>query len=172
MAAPATRATDPGAEGASQGSSDYIVPSSDPISNEDSPSVAQHPKGEENDEVSETGASEEDPCRLVSLDQASTILGGGVRASVGSQGPTCIYVPKGPAPQMTVAIEQTSLQALRSHASRATRVSVGSRAGWCLRYGSTGVVASLPDGNVLHVTGPCALASRFATQALERITAS
>jgi hypothetical protein len=122
------------------------------------------------DEVSATGAGEEDPCRLVSRTQASTILDEGVRTSFGVQGPTCIYDPTGSKPEMTVAIEQTSLQGLRSHASKATRVTFGSRAGWCLRYGSTGVVVPLPDGNVLHVTGPCDLASRFAAQAMGQLT--
>ena len=51
-------------------------------------------------------------------------------------------------------------------------VTFGSRAGWCLRYGSTGVVASLPEGNVLHVTGPCALAARFAARALGQLSSS
>jgi hypothetical protein len=163
------RATDQGAESASQGSSDYIVPSSDLISSDDSPSVAQHPGDEENDEESETGADPVEPCRLVSHNQASTILGEGVRTSVGPQGPTCIYIPKGSKPQMTVAIEQISFQGLRSRASRATRVTVGSRAGWCLGYGSTSVAVPLSEGTVLRVTGPCSLAARFAARALDRV---
>ena len=162
------QAAGPAAESASQGSSDYIVPSSDTISNDDSPSVAQHPSGEENDEVSETGADEEDPCHLVSTDQARTILGEGVRTSVGSQGPTCIYAPTGsPKPLVTVAIEQTSLEGLSQRAARATRVTVGSRPGWCLNYGSTSVAVQLAEGRVLRVTGPCSVAARFAARALD-----
>jgi hypothetical protein len=95
--------TGSGAGSASQGSSEYIVPSNDKISNNDSPSAAQMPAGEENDEVSATGAKVENPCRLVSGGEASTILGGTVRTSVGSQGPTCIYAPTDSKPQVTVA---------------------------------------------------------------------
>jgi hypothetical protein len=164
--------SDSAAGGASQRSSDYIVPSNDKISNDDSPSAAQHPADEENDEVSPTGAGVEDPCRLVSADEASTILGEGVRTSVGSQGPTCIYLPKGSQPQMTVSIEETSLQSLRSHAARATRVAVGRSAGWCLAYGSTSVAVSVAEGSVLRVTGPCSMAARFAARALGRVSPS
>ena len=42
---------------AGQESSDYIVPSHDRISDDDSPSAAQYPSGEENDEVSASGAA-------------------------------------------------------------------------------------------------------------------
>jgi len=151
---------------AGQESSDYIVPSHDRISDDDSPSAAQYPSGEENDEVSASGAEPEDPCRLVPVAQASAILGEGVQTSVGSQGPTCIYTPKGSTPQMTVSIEETSLSSLRSHAARATRVAVGSSAGWCLGYGSSSVAVSVAGGSVLRVTGPCPLAARFAARAL------
>jgi hypothetical protein len=160
------QASSPAADSASQGSTEYIVPTRDKISNEDSPSVAQHPPGEENDEVSETGASEENPCDLVSKDQASTILGEGVETSVGAQGPTCIYIPSGSKPEMTVAIEQTSFQSLRGHASKATRVAVGDAAGWCLDYGSTSVAVELEEGRVLRVNGPCRVAARLAARAL------
>jgi hypothetical protein len=156
----------------SRGSSDYIVPSHDVISSDDSPSAAQHPQGEEDDEESASGAEVENPCRMVPAAQASAILGEGVHSSVGSQGPTCIYVPKGSMPQVTVALEQTSFQSLRSHASRATRVAVGSTAGWCLSYGSTSVAVPVAEGRVLRVTGPCRLAARFAAGALLRIPPS
>jgi hypothetical protein len=67
---------------------------------------------------------------------------------------------------MTVSIEETSLRSLRSHAARATRVAVGSSAGWCLGYGSTSVAVPVAEGSVLRVTGPCPLAARFAARAL------
>jgi hypothetical protein len=166
------QASSPAADSASQGSTEYIVPTRDTISNDDSPSAAQHPAGEENDEVSATGAEVENPCRLVSADEASTILGEGVRTSVGSQGPTCIYIPKRSQPQMTVSIEQTSLQSLQSRAAEATRVAVGGSAGWCLDYGSTSVAVPVAEGSVLRVTGPCPMAARFAARALGRVSPS
>jgi hypothetical protein len=160
------QASDQASESASAGSSQYIVPSSDTISSDNSPSVARYPKEADNDEVSPTGAGKVEPCRLVSRGDAATILGGQVQTSVGAQGPTCIYTPRGTKPEMTVAIEQTSFQSLRSHASRATRLAVGKAAGWCLDYGSTSVAVELEDGRVLRVTGPCSVAARFAARAL------
>jgi hypothetical protein len=163
-----------GAQGpqASTDSSDYIVPSSDPISSENAPSVARYPYGRDNDEESETGADPVNPCQLVSRSEAATILGSEVHATVGPLGPTCIYAAAGTAPQITLVVEHTSFAALRRHASRATRVQVGGRPGWCLRYGSTAVVVPLADGSVVHVTGPCALAARFAALAVGRASQS
>src|SRR5262249_53165681 len=97
------------------------------------------------------------------------ILGEGVQTSVGSQGPTCIYSPAGSKPEMTVAIEQSDLQGLRHRAARATQMTVGSRAGWCLSYGSTSVVVELSEGRVLRVTGPCSLGARLAARALSAV---
>ena len=167
----------------SDSDSAYIVPSHDPISSENRPSVPQPTWPGPNSESatppgaaagSETGtaAAEANPCGLVSQAEAATILGGSVRTSLGRQGPTCIYAPEGPGPQMTLVVERTSLPGLKRNAAEATPMRVGGTSGWCLRYGSTSVVASLPDGSVLHVTGPCALAARFATQALGQLSSS
>jgi hypothetical protein len=163
-----------GAQGpqASTDSSGYIVPSSNPISSEKAPSIARYPNGRDNDEVSETGADPVNPCRLVSRGEAATILGGAVRTTVGLQGPTCIYTAATTEPQITVVVERTSFAALRRRASRATRVQVGERFGWCLRYASSAVVVPLADESVVHVTGPCALAARFAALAVGRASQS
>jgi hypothetical protein len=143
----------------------YIVPSSNPISSEDAPSVARYPTGRDNDETSKTGA-DLDPCDLVSSKQAAAILGSSVHSSLGLQGPTCIYETGGSGPQITVVIEQTSLAGLRREASEATRLQVGNRSGWCIDHGSTSVAVPLEKGGVLRVNGPCALASRFAALAV------
>jgi hypothetical protein len=157
-----------GAQGsqASTDSSDYIVPSSNPISSGNEPSVARYPNGRDNDELSETGADPVNPCRLVSRSEATAILGGDVRTSVGPQGPTCIYAPERSAPQITLVIEQTSFSRLRRRASRATRMWVGSRSGWCLRFSSPSVAVPLAGGSVLNVNGPCGVAARFAALAV------
>jgi Protein of unknown function (DUF3558) len=167
----------------SNSDSSYIVPSDDLISSGNRPSVPQPTWPGPNSESatppgaaagSETGtaAAEANPCGLVSKGEAATILGGSVRTSLGRQGPTCIYAPEGSGPQMTLVVEQTSLPGLKRNAAQATPMQVGGTSGWCLRYGSTSVVASLPDGSVLHVTGPCALAARFAAQALGQLSPS
>ncbi len=172
-----------GQTGSGSGDS-QIVPSHDPISDSNRPTVPRPvwpgpnsgsgatPPGGAKSEASRTGTTAADPCHLVSSEEASAILGGAVDASVGMQGPTCIYAPRGSGPQMTLAVEQTSIAGLRREAAQAKAMVVGAGAGWCLHYGSTSVVASLPDGNVLHVTGPCALAARFAARALGQLSSS
>ena len=174
-----------GLGGGVHGESSYIVPSSDPISssersgavipewpgpNSNSGSPAQHGAGAKNDEVSATGAAPEDPCRLVTRGEAAAILGEPVQTEVGMQGPTCIYQPSGSQPQMTVVVERTDLAGLRRRASQATPIGVGGESGWCLRYGSPSVAVPLADGALLHVTGPCGLAGRFAASALARVS--
>jgi hypothetical protein len=151
-------------------SSEYIVRSSDRISSTTSaPSEARHPEGEENDEVSPTGAGPVKPCSLVPSGEAAAILGTPVRATTGEQGPTCIYEAQGSKRVVTLVVERIDLPSLRDHASAATRVAVAGRAGWCLRYQSTSLVVPLAEGNVLNVTGSCKLATRFAARAIPRI---
>ena len=154
----------------SSASSSYIVPSKDKISTTKStPSVAQQPPGQVNDEVNGTGAGPVNPCRLVSRGEAAAILGENVSVTVGQQGPTCIYATQGSKQMVTLVVEQASFTYLRHHAREATPVQVGSRAGWCLRYGSTSVAVPLSSGSVLNVTGPCGVAARFAALALDGI---
>jgi hypothetical protein len=151
-------------------SSEYIVKSSDRISaTASAPSKAQFPEGEDNDEVSPTGAGPVKPCSFVPRDEASAILGAPVQATTEEQGPTCIYEAPGSQQMMTLVVERISLPSLRNHARAATRVAVAGRVGWCLRYQSTSLVVSLPEGNVLNVTGPCDAATRFAARAIPRI---
>jgi hypothetical protein len=151
-------------------SSEYIVKSSDRISATSSaPSKAEFPEGEENDEVSPTGAGPVRPCSLVPPDEASAILGAPVQVTTGEQGPTCIYETPGSKRVMTLVVERVSLSSLRNQASAATRVTVAHRVGWCLRYQMTSLVVPLAQGNVLNVTGPCDAAKRFAAHAIPRI---
>jgi Protein of unknown function (DUF3558) len=154
-------------------SEEYIVKSSDRISATTSaPSEASFPEGEENDEVSPTGAGPVRPCSFVPRDEASAILGAPVQVTTGEQGPTCIYETPGSTRVMTLVVERISLPSLRNHASAATRVAVAGRAGWCLRYQSTSLVVPLAEGNVLNVTGPCKAATRFAARAIPRIAST
>jgi hypothetical protein len=157
------------AQGAPRRSRKYIVPSRDRISTGDRPSVARHPSGQENDEVSVSGAGPVKPCQLVSRSEAAGILGGDVRVSVGLQGPTCIYAAQNSNRQVTLVVERIDFAALRRRAAGAPRIRVGRRAGWCLHYGSTSVAVPLAGGRVLDVTGPCPIAARFAARGLDRM---
>lgn len=144
-----------------------VVKSSDPISTNSAPSIARYPTGEDNDEVSETGADPVGPCGLISHSEVTAILGGPVRATLEPLGPTCVYAE--PERVVTVVVEKTRFASLRRHARKASRIRVAGHAGWCLRYGSTSVAVRLAAGRVLHVTGPCAVAARFAARALRRV---
>ena len=148
----------------------YIVKSNDLIAvSSDTPSVARYPTGHDNDEVSSTGFVPINPCSLVSRGAAMGLLGGAVSATLEPRGPTCVYAMRGSAEQITMVIEDTRLAGLRRHARKASRVPVGSRTGWCMRYASTSVGVPLSGGRTLHVTGPCGTATRFATVALAHI---
>lgn len=151
-------------------SKEYIVKSANPISTAANvPTEAEHPEGEEDDEVDPSGADPLKPCSFVTADEASAIIGAPVRASTGAQGPTCIYETPRSNPAMTLVVERVSLPSLRRHASAATRVNIAGRDGWCLRYELTSLVVPLVEGNVLNVTGPCGAATRFAARAIPRI---
>jgi hypothetical protein len=152
-------------------STEHIVKSSDRISaTASAPSKADLPEGEEDDEVSPTGAGPVEPCSFVPKDEASAILGATVQATTGAQGPTCIYGTSDSKQRvMTLTVERISLPSLRNHASAATRVALAGRVGWCLRYESTSLVVPLREGNVLNVTGPCPDATRLAVRAIPRI---
>jgi hypothetical protein len=152
-----------------QASHDYIVKSSDTINTKQGPSIARYPTGHDNDEISETGTSAIDPCDLVSTGQATAILGGSPRITQEPQGPTCVYAMGRSGPQVTLAIESTRLSSLRGHARGTSQIQIGGKTGWCLRYGSTSVAVPLSGGRVLHTTGPCATAGRFAALALHAI---
>jgi hypothetical protein len=145
----------------------YIVKSNDLIAvSSDAPSVARYPNGHDNDEVSATGAVPINPCGLVSRGAATGLLGGAVGTTLEPQGPTCVYAMPGSKGQITMVVDDTPLRSLRRQAKRATRVSVAGRTGWCLRYASTSVAVAFSRGHVLHVTGPCGTATRFAAVAL------
>jgi hypothetical protein len=168
--------------GDSTASQGYIVRSADPIGAEKStPSIPKpswpapdsytpmgSPAGKGGNEPTAT-AEPAQPCRLVSRSEAAAILKGSVSVSEGLQGPSCIYTSRDSTLQVAVAVENASLSNLRNRPDKASRVQVGDRTGWCLRYGSGSVEVPLSDGRVLDVSGPCAAAVRFAALALNRV---
>jgi hypothetical protein len=97
-----------GSEAPSSGeaaSNERIVKSSDPISASPiAPSEAEHPEGEEDDEVNPSGADPLKPCTFVTGDEASAIVGAPVRATAGAQGPTCVYEMTGTKRAMTQVV--------------------------------------------------------------------
>lgn len=129
--------------------------------------VAKFPNGKDNDEISPSGAKPIKPCRLVTKSEASGILGGGVSVSERPQGPTCVYTSSGR--EITLAVAETPLRALREGARHVSKVTIAGHTGYCLRYQATSIVVAVPAHRVLQINGPCAAGARFAAFALPRL---
>jgi len=147
-----------------------VVRSTDPVSTSHAPSAARFPSGTDNDEHRDTAAGPLRPCRLVTRSEAAAMLGRRMSTSEAPRGPTCIYRIAGSrATRLTLTVETVSLAALRRSARHSKTVRVGGRIGYCLRYAATSVAVPLTRGRVLHVSGPCAVATRFAAVAAPRV---
>jgi hypothetical protein len=125
------------------------------------------PTGADNDEVQPTGAKPIEPCRLVTQKQAAAILGKGTKAVERPQGPTCVYTNAGRT--VTMAVETNSVKQLRSEARKSTKVNLGGKTGWCVKYQTTAVITGIGEGRVLRADGPCQAGVRFVTEALKRL---
>jgi hypothetical protein len=125
------------------------------------------PTGEDNDEVQSTGAKPVEPCRLVTRQEATAILGKGTKAAERPQGPTCVYSNAGRT--VTLAVEDNSVKQLRKEARKSTKVDLGGKTGYCVKYQTTAVITGISEGRVLRADGPCQAGVRFVTKALRRI---
>jgi hypothetical protein len=146
------------------------VKADDPVS-EGPAAVAIEPRnaplGMDNDEVQTTGAKPVKPCKLVRRAEARAILGRGTTAVERPQGPTCVYSNAGRT--VTLAIEDNSVKRLKGAARKATKVKVGRRIGWCVKYQTTAVIVGISEGRVLRADGPCQAGVRFVSKALRRV---
>ena len=70
---------------------------------------------------------------------------------------------------VSLTVETSNIASLRRHARHSAAVRVGTGTGWCLRYATTSVAVPLAAGRVLHVTGTCRAAARFAARAIPRL---
>jgi hypothetical protein len=125
------------------------------------------PTGEDNDEVQSTGAKPVEPCRLVTRKEATAILGKGTKAVERPQGPTCVYTNAGRT--VTLAVETNSVKQLRKEARKSTKVDLGGKTGYCVKYQTTAVITGISEGRVLRADGPCQAGVRFVTKALRRL---
>jgi hypothetical protein len=166
----ASAGSEGGAEAAKPAAAKGQVQAKDPVS-EGSAAVSIEPRdtplGVDNDEIQTTGAKPVEPCKLVTQRQAAGILGTGTTASERPQGPTCVYSNAGRT--VTLVVEDNSVAQLRKGARKATKVQLGSRTGWCLKYQATSVVVGISGGRVLRADGACQAGVRFVTLALHRI---
>jgi hypothetical protein len=112
------------------------------------------------------------PCRLVSLGEAQSFTGGAIAGRVEAPlGPTCIYVPKGSAQRITLAVESLNFGQVTRQLAKRRAVVVDGRSGYCGRLGSQMLFVQLPAGRTLHIVAPCGVAQRFAATALNRLAA-
>lgn len=159
--------TSSGAEG---GPVEAEARAEDPVS-EGAAAVMIEPRNvsprEDNDEVQSTGAKPVRPCKLVTRKEAATILGKGTRAAERPQGPTCVYTNAGRT--VTLAVEDNSVKRLRHGARKATKIPVGGKTGWCIKYQSTAVIVGIGEGRVLRADGACQAGVRFVAKALRRL---
>ena len=96
-----------------------------------------------------------------------TILGKGTTASERPQGPTCVYTNAGRT--VTLAVEVNSVKQLRKEARKSTKVDLGGKTGYCVKYQTTAVITGISEGRVLRADGPCQAGVRFVTKALRRL---
>lgn len=125
------------------------------------------PTGADNDEIQPTGAKPVEPCRLVTRQEASAILGKGTKSVERPQGPTCVYTNAGRT--VTLAVETNSVKQLRAEARKSTKVDLGGKTGYCVKYQTTAVITGISEGRVLRADGPCQAGVRFVTKALRRL---
>jgi hypothetical protein len=112
------------------------------------------------------------PCRLVSVSEAEAITGGPISGRVEAPlGPTCIYRQAGSKTDITLAVETTTFASATHGMSKPTKVLIKGRSAYCGKLGAQMLFVPLPDGTVLNVTAPCAVAQRFAATALSRLIA-
>jgi hypothetical protein len=146
------------------------VQTEDPVS-EGAAAVSIEPRKispmQDNDEIQPTGAKPVAPCKLVTRQEASAILGKGTTASERPQGPTCVYSNAGRT--VTLVVEDNSVKQLVAGARKSTKVTVAGKTGYCIKYQSTAVIVGISGGRVLRADGPCQAGVRFVSKALHRV---
>jgi hypothetical protein len=112
------------------------------------------------------------PCNLVSKTQAGAIVGRTiVTVTEAPQGPTCIYRSKDDgAGFVTLALQTQPIAAMKRQMRQRRTVGVAGRKAYCGTAGQPMLYLPVSDGRVLSVSAPCAVAKRFATSALARLS--
>jgi hypothetical protein len=111
------------------------------------------------------------PCALVTRAQATSILGVAVQAPLEApQGPTCIYRSKSGSRFVTIAVQPVDFKQVTKQIRRRQAVDVADRRAYCGLQGQPMLYVSLSRGRVLSVAAPCAVARRFATLGVARLT--
>lgn len=123
------------------------------------------------DEAQTSGPRQLNPCTLVTTSEAESITGAAIRATDAPLGPTCIYSLRGAKAPITLAVETERFTQVAGPMTHRQRVTVHSVRAYCGRLGTQVLLVPVTTREVLSVTAPCAVAQRFASLALGRITA-
>jgi hypothetical protein len=129
-----------------------------------------------NDGVSDIARSAFNPCTLVSMKEAQSIVGGSITDRFEAPlGPTCVYKMAGTKSLITLAVESLNLSQIRHEMTKPQPLALGRHGAfraYCGRLGQQMLFAPLSTrGEVLNVTAQCPIAQRFAALALTRLEA-
>jgi hypothetical protein len=122
------------------------------------------------DGQSRAPASRFTPCNLVTGKQARAIVGAPIEPPLDArQGPTCIYRSRDGTSFVTLAVQQLDFGKLRTRIRQREKVDVRGRDAYCGTFGQPMLYLPLPRGEVLSIAGQCALARKFAAQAVSQL---
>jgi hypothetical protein len=111
-------------------------------------------------------SKQNNPCALVTRQQAQAILGGRLMDPVSlPQGPTCVYRNRSSARYATISVQARDFALLRRQLKRARRVDVADRPAFCGVHGRPMLYLSLGGGKVLSIAAQCDPAVRLARRA-------
>lgn len=112
------------------------------------------------------------PCRLVSVHEVSSILGGvSVQQTEAPLGPTCIMKVDSQKQVITLAVEAVSVKTQVKSMHEVQTATVGGHQTYCGKLGSSQFYLSLGGGKAIAVTAPCPVARALAATALSHLKA-
>lgn len=111
------------------------------------------------------------PCRLVSVHEASSILGASVSQTEAPLGPTCIMKVDSQKQVITLAVEAVSVKTQVKNMREVQTAVVGGHQTYCGKLGSSQFYLSLGGGKAIAVTAPCPVARALAATALSHLKA-
>ncbi len=129
-----------------------------------------------NDDFSASRRGAFNPCTLVSMREAQSIVGGSITDRFEAPlGPTCVYKVAGTKSLITLTVESLNLSQIRHEMTKPQPLALGRHGAfraYCGRLGQEMLFAPLSSrGEVLNVTAHCPIAQRFAALALTRLEA-
>lgn len=129
--------------------------------------TTQAPNGRSSDSAQVTVRH---PCKLVTQAEAQSALGIPLRPLTEAPlGPTCIFESEQGNIAATLAVEQASVDQLRSRLPQMQATITDGHQGYCGTYGKPTLFVSLTKTSLLVVSAGCGQAEKLATDALAHI---